>query len=342
LASLALPAEGGADQRVIGGTPAAADTAPWAVALVNHGARNARAGQFCAGSVIAPTVVLTAAHCVSGRQARNVDVVTGRTQLSAGGGQRIVAAGLAVAPDWMPSVGRHDAALVTLSAPTAAPSLALAGPANGPLVRTGADLLVTGWGRQNEEPRTGSDVLAQTTLALFPDDACGYLRRFDATVMVCGGARGAVRAVCRGDSGGAAVGFDGPTPLAVGLVSFGPSHCADGRPAAFTRVPSEVTWIAAAAGLPPPAPPTQAQAQIVRAKCRPGRCAVDVVVHGDDSSVGGVAVRASGVSSPIEALPTGSRWRADFAVPRRARRVSAQAEDAAGNALGAPARATVR
>ena len=61
LASLALPAEGRADDRVIGGTPAAADTAPWAVALVNHGARNARGGQFCAGSVIAPTVVLTAA-----------------------------------------------------------------------------------------------------------------------------------------------------------------------------------------------------------------------------------------------------------------------------------------
>ena len=128
----------------------------------------------------------------------------GSSWRSAGGGQGIVAAGLAVAPDWMPSVLRHDAALVTLSAPTAAPPVALAGPANGALVRTGADLLVTGWGRQNEEPGTGADVLAQTMLALFPDDACGYLRRFDATVMVCAGARGAVRAVCRGDSGGAA------------------------------------------------------------------------------------------------------------------------------------------
>src|SRR4051794_26408115 len=54
LAVLALPAPAGA---VIGGSPAGPDTAPWAVALVNHTARNVRAGQFCAGSVIAPTVV---------------------------------------------------------------------------------------------------------------------------------------------------------------------------------------------------------------------------------------------------------------------------------------------
>jgi hypothetical protein len=236
---------------------------------------------------------------------------------------------------------RHDAAVVILSAPTAAPPIGVAGPGNGPLVRVGADLLITGWGRRNEEAGTAADDLQQVTLAIQPEDECDRpLRKFDATIMLCAGS-GSARSTCRGDSGGGAVGFDGPTPLVVGLVSFGSAHCADGRPRAFTRVPSEATWIASAAGLSLPPPPTQASAQIVRAKCRPGRCAVDVVVRGDASSVGGVSVRASGVASPIEAVPTDGRWRADFAVRGGVRRVSAQAVDAANDPLGPPARARV-
>jgi secreted trypsin-like serine protease len=337
LVLLALPAEAGA---VIGGTPADPDTAPWAVALVNHRTRNARSGQFCAGSVIAPTVVLTAAHCVNGRQASTVDVVSGRLRLSVAGGQRIPAAALAIDPGWQPSAFRHDAALVFLSAPTLSPPIGVAGPVNGPLVRVGTDVLVTGWGRRNEAPGTGADDLQQVTMTIQPEDECDQpLRSFDATIMLCAGS-GSARSTCRGDSGGAAVGFDGPTPLAVGLVSFGSSHCADGRPRAFARVPSEASWIASAAGLPPPPSPVQATAEIVRAKCRPGRCAVDVVVRGDTSSVGGVSVRASGVRSAIEAVPTGGRWRADFAVRDDVRRVSAQAVDAASDPLGPPARAT--
>jgi secreted trypsin-like serine protease len=327
---------------VIGGSPAGAGDAPWAVALVNHRSRTARAGQFCAGSVIAPTVVLTAAHCVYARRPARVDVVSGRTRLSGTGGQRIRATRFALAPSWVPSTMRHDAALVTLAAPTLAPPIAIAGPANGPLVRPGADLLVTGWGRRNEEPGTGADDLQQATLTIAPEDECARpLRKFDPTIMLCAGSRGAIRATCKGDSGGGAIGFDGPTPLVVGLVSFGTRHCADGNPRAYARVPSEAGWVAPAAGLPLPAAPVQAAAEIVRAKCRPGRCAVDAVLRGDPSSVGGVAVRASGLAAPIEALPAGGRWRADFGAPVRVRRVSAQALDAAGDPLGPPARATV-
>ena len=341
LAALAFPAQAGA---VIGGSPASAQDAPWATALVRHTARSARAGQFCAGSVIAPTVVLTAAHCVDDRQPGQVDAVTGRTRLSSAAvGQRIPVAAISISPDWNPSGQRHDVALVTLAAPTSSPPLGIAGPANGTLVRPGVELLASGWGRREEAAGTGSDDLQKATLFVDPQDNCDRIyRSFDITRNLCASAHSGPVATCRGDSGGAVVGFDGPTPVIVGLVSFGTSHCADGNPRAYARVPAEAGWIAAHAGLPAPAEPVAADPRITRAKCRPGRCAVNVVFGGDDSSVGGVSVRVGGVSSPFEALPSGPGWRADFALQGPTRRVSAQGLDAASQPLGPAARASVR
>jgi trypsin len=342
----AAPAVAGAvprPARVIGGTPVPAGGAPWVGALVNHNTRNARSGKFCAGSVIAPTVVLSAAHCVEHKQPSDVDVVTGRLRLSSADGQRIRVAAIDLSPAWNPSGLRHDAALLTLATPTAAPPIGIAGPAQGVLVRAGTELLATGWGRQSEAPGSGADDLQQAPLVVFPQDSCQRrYRAFDASFQLCAGGRTAPTATCKGDSGGGVVGFDGATPLITGLVSLGTSHCADGNPRVYTRVPTEAVWIAAKAGLVPPGPPIPVTPRITRARCRPGRCAVTVTVGGDDSSVGGVSVRVSGVAMPFEALPTPTGWRADFATDRRARRASAQALDAAGQPLGPPARAQVR
>jgi secreted trypsin-like serine protease len=346
MAALAVPAAAGAapsPARVIGGSPVPEGGAPWVAALVRHNARNAQSGQSCAGSVIAPTVVLTAAHCVDDRKPADVDVVTGRTRLSSGAGQRIRVASIAISPDWNPSGLRHDVAVLGLEVPTLAPPIGFAGPAQGALVRPGTELLATGWGRQNEAPGTAADDLQQVPLFVFPQDSCdGRYRAFDATFHLCAGGRNGPNATCKGDSGGGVIGFDGPAPLVTGLVSFGSSHCADGGPRVYARVPTEAAWIAAQAGLPPPAEPIAVTPRITRAKCRSDRCAVDVAIDGDDSSVGGVSVRVSGTAGPVEALPTASDWRADFKASRPARRASAQALDAAGQPLGPPARASVR
>jgi secreted trypsin-like serine protease len=60
----------GRQVKIIGGSVAAPGQFPWMVALVDPRARNAADGQFCGGTVIAPLVVLTAAHCVYGSTAR--------------------------------------------------------------------------------------------------------------------------------------------------------------------------------------------------------------------------------------------------------------------------------
>jgi secreted trypsin-like serine protease len=71
--------------RILGGTLAAATDFPWQVALVSAG-YSPRDGQYCGGTLVAPTWVLTAAHCVSvGTQPSDLTVYAGSTSLAGGG-----------------------------------------------------------------------------------------------------------------------------------------------------------------------------------------------------------------------------------------------------------------
>ena len=74
--------------RVIGGTTANAADYPFIGALIARGV-DPGAGQSCTGSLIAPTLFLTAAHCVADTNASDWDVLFGQTALSGTGGQRI-------------------------------------------------------------------------------------------------------------------------------------------------------------------------------------------------------------------------------------------------------------
>ena len=132
--------------RVLGGAQATIAQWPFIAAVVQHG-QSAFDGQFCGGSVIAPSVVLTAAHCVNGTSPANVDVVTSRAQLSAEQtGQRLGVRSILVDPQYDPNSEHHDAALLLLAAPTRAPAVSLAGSTDGPLLAPGEPLSIAGWG----------------------------------------------------------------------------------------------------------------------------------------------------------------------------------------------------
>ena len=250
-ATAAAGAEGPTkDPRIVGGY--AADVAQWPfmAALYFNGE------QGCGGSVIAPSAVLTAAHCVKGTHPDELSVGTGRRALSdAGSGQTIGVADFVVHPGYGRS-GRADFAVLRLEQPTSAPAAQLSSPADNYLTAPGSTLRVAGWGATTPagyDP--GSDALLETTESTLPGRKCGraYGRGFVARDQICTLGprlgRGQNASSCFGDSGGPLV-ADGPAGRQlVGVVSFGGNRCGDPRhPSVYARVAPQLGWITAAAG----------------------------------------------------------------------------------------------
>jgi len=239
--------------RIVGGLPAAVETAPWTAFLVAHN-RSGPNGQFCGATVVSPTAVITAAHCVFETRPGEFDVVTGRSTLSGDGGQRLPVASIQIDPAYNPEITGHDAAVVHLAAPTAATSIAYATADQAGLAGPGASLLLTGWGLVANNDDATPDELQQAAITVQGNRRCrvNYGEAFSGTQMIC--SLGGFPDACRGDSGGPLVSLDGAAPTLVGIVSFGGTQCGNTHfPGVYTRVSYEAAFFAEALNATPPA-----------------------------------------------------------------------------------------
>jgi trypsin len=235
---------------IVGG--GAADPAQWpyAVAIFRKG------HMHCSGSVIAPTKVLTAGHCVAGFNLANFQVIVARPNLrDAAVGQSVAVSSGRVHPDFE-QTGLHDVAVLNLAQPTSVAPIPLATPEQSAAATlAGGRLRVAGYGATNPFGVHLSPFLKQTFEIVRTDRRClkAYTRDLYAPEsMVC--ALGAKRkhpgrfkihtSACSGDSGGPLV-ADTPTgAVEVGTVSFGGALC--GLPAAptvYSRVASSLDFI---------------------------------------------------------------------------------------------------
>jgi len=351
------------DWRVIGGQAAGADQFPSIAALVSAGA-GAADSQFCGATVIAPRVVLTAAHCVEHTAASAVEVVTGRRRLSdEGSGARTAVTGIDVHPDWRSSF--TDAALLHLADPVSAPAMALAGPSDG---APGQAAAVAGWGLTSQDEQSAADDLRWTSLTIRSASACraGHGADYEDARMLC--ASGDGRDSCNGDSGGPLVTYASGTPRLAGIVSFGGERCADPNvPGVYTRVSAIAAWAGGVGDDPSPAPssapaPTSAvpatvapassarpRARIGAIRCGATRCRIEVRV----SSTAGVAAvrirvrRAASAWRPAFSATArarhvgGTRYRASVRVPDGVIRLTATPLRASGSAFGRSGRETI-
>ena len=248
-ATTAAAQEPAKEPRIVGGSIAEPSQWPFMAALYFNGE------QGCGGTVIAPTAVLTAAHCVKGTYPDELSVGTGRRALSeTGSGQTIGVADYVVHPGYRRG-GRTDFAVLRLERPTSAPAAQLSAPSENYLTAPGSTLRVAGWGATTPagyDP--GSDALLETTERSLPGRKCGWVygRGFSARDQICTLGprlgRGQNASSCFGDSGGPLV-VDGPAGRQlVGVVSFGGNRCGDPRhPSVYARVAPQVAWITAAA-----------------------------------------------------------------------------------------------
>jgi secreted trypsin-like serine protease len=250
-AILAAPASAGSrPSRIVGGTTASGGTAPWTAYLV-AGGRSGPAGQFCGATVVSPTAVVTAAHCVVDTGIASFQIVTGTDTLS-GGGQRLDTAGIDVDPGFDPARTGHDAAVIHLASATTSPPIAIATAGQARLAAPGTKLLLTGWGLVANNNAAAPDTLQQADITTASNSRCraDYGRAFNGRQMIC--TTGGLPDACRGDSGGPLVSVDGPAPTLVGIVSFGGRRCGDRRhPGVYTRVSFESSFLQAALSRPP-------------------------------------------------------------------------------------------
>jgi secreted trypsin-like serine protease len=351
MAYVAAPAGAVFRPQVLGGAQATMARWPFIAALVQHN-QNAFDGQFCGGSVIAPSVVLTAAHCVSGSSPSSTDVVTGRAQLSSNTGQRLGIRAIVVDPSYNANTEHHDAALLLLSSPTRSPAVGLAGTSDGPLLTPGAPLSVAGWGLLDNNG-DAPDLLHAATIEALRTGNCqnAYGSDVAPSLMVCAGIpRAGAADACQGDSGGPLVSAGGGQTQLVGIVAFGGERCGDpSAPGVYTRVSAELPWITRALSVPVTrGRPPMVRTRIGRIACGTALCTVQVSVAGDVGAVGRIVVRVSrNGTATSEQASTAARtgphsWRARIDLPVGSLRVTALAYTKAGAPFGRAGTADIR
>ena len=250
-----------ASPRIIGGSPIEITSAPWQVLLRINGTTQ------CGGAVIADTWLLTAAHCVSGVGAGQIEAYIGVTDQNRLSRDRLAPVSqVIVHPNWNSSTYSNDLALIGLAAPLAfSPSvqqvaLPLVQDANA-WPASGEQATISGWGSTTPSGASSALLRAATVQILSaPSEAkCGeYGTSYVPGNHVCAGMpQGGVDA-CQGDSGGPlTVAYNG-TPVLAGIVSSG-SGCADPKfPGLYSRVTSFLPWLRQYVALPqsPPGAPT--------------------------------------------------------------------------------------
>lgn len=248
-------AGGGARTSIVGGSPASIASYPWLAYIQYQGPVEAFS---CTGTVVAPRLILTAAHCLltgTGKVAvtSNFTVLTGVADLREAGPQHASGVSQAlVFPGYQPSRFLNDAGLLVLSTPVSVPALPLASAADAGLLSAGVPVAVAGWGLTDADPPRAPAVLREAQSVV---KSAGYCQRrmrqmisvYSAASQLCIQSRiVSAASVCSGDSGGPGIARrpDG-SPVLIGVISLGSLDCDPLTPQVLTRADVVSSWVGA-------------------------------------------------------------------------------------------------
>lgn len=252
-------------QAIINGELASTATYPWMVFF-----RDEFDEQYCGGSLIAPTWILSAGHCFLNEEgtepnlefAANSTVVLGSdTVLPLGDNATVAQIGQVIIhpnyePDFATSLNAddYDLALVEITAAVDIEPISL--PVLNSVVPAGTVAVIMGWGTtrvdENNESVDASNELLQAQQTIVAADECLAIYGDRITDnMICAGGIDATDTTdtCQGDSGGPLVIAVGETYVQVGAVSFGGTDvgpvCGEaGAPGVYTNIAVLADFIA--------------------------------------------------------------------------------------------------
>ncbi|XP_076039590.1 mite allergen Der f 3-like [Oratosquilla oratoria] len=223
--------------RIVGGQEAQENEYPWMISIVGTAP--------CGASLIAPSWVLTASHCIEGVDAEDVFVAYGIHKFNDTYSDSITADRLIRHPHYDDKTFENDIALVHLKTPvpfsdTVLPvCLATSPPKVGTLA------VVSGWGSLSYGGDT-PDFLHEVGVKIVSNEECHEAySMIDMAItdgMICAAKRN--KDSCSGDSGGPLVVESSKNIWEqVGVVSFG-NGCADKDfPGVYARVDYYIDWI---------------------------------------------------------------------------------------------------
>ncbi|HEY3553307.1 MAG TPA: trypsin-like serine protease, partial [Solirubrobacterales bacterium] len=190
----AAPAEPTAQASIVGGHAGSIAEFPF---LSFIEARQGEHGFACTGSVVAPRVVLTAAHCADDLDhggltpAQDYALATGVTGPGEAKPENVFRVSeVHVFPGFDPGTLHGDAAILILDRPTTAPVLALAGAGDSALYTGGAIVQLAGWGLMGPHAKEEPEGLRTTSMVVQSPSTCkakthGYFSPFSPAAQMC-------------------------------------------------------------------------------------------------------------------------------------------------------------
>jgi secreted trypsin-like serine protease len=250
LATLAWPAQAQNPAKpkhikpfIVGGTTADIKDFPWIVGLWHI----TLGGVLCGGTLIEPSLVLTAAHCFyddTGKvavTATDIEARTGNNKIADGKVTKAIK--IIIHEDYNHSTHENDIALVQLREEVKEPTKGQWIQSDRIDLPKDTELTIIGWGATSEGGATSS-VLRKATVKAVDKATCNLKASYDGKIkdgMMCAGyAAGSIDS-CQGDSGGPLLRWYNIKQ--VGIVSWGEGCAKPNKFGVYTDLTKYEEWI---------------------------------------------------------------------------------------------------